>query len=215
MAKNLTFNQLKLQFMLKFFTLLLASAILSLTAVAQTKNTNQFGVSAGLNFATVTTSAYTNSDYRTGFNFGISLDHFFSESWSIKGKLAYDQKGWKGYLETPTDQFNTTYNLDYLTIPVMANWHFGRTKNWYLNFGPYVGILLNAKETTGGSDVKNIFNTTDAGLDVGIGVKFPVSEKAKFFIEVNGQGGIADILKDNTYSALRNSVSNLNIGLNF
>jgi hypothetical protein len=97
----------------------------------------------------------------------------------------------------------------------MANWHFGRTRNWYLNFGPYVGFLLNAKETAGSTPLNEVFNTVDAGLDAGIGIKFRISDKAKFFIELNGQGGVTDIIKDNGGSALRNSTSALNVGINF
>jgi hypothetical protein len=201
--------------MIKFFTTLLVALIISTAAFSQTKGTNEFGVNIGYNASTVV-SSNDNADYKSGFNFGVSLDHYFSESWSIKGKLVYDQKGWaNGYIDNGNDTYFTDYKLDYLTIPVMANWHFGRTKNWYLNFGPYVGILLNAKTSVGGLDVKDFFNTTDVGLDAGIGIKFPVSNKAKFFIELNGQGGVTDIGKGNTGDALRNSVSNINIGLNF
>ncbi len=54
----------------------------------------------------------------------------------------YDQKGWDdGTITDVNGTFITDYNLNYLTVPVMANWHFGRTKNWYLNFGAYTAIL--------------------------------------------------------------------------
>jgi hypothetical protein len=195
----------------KFFTTLLVVLGISTTAFSQTKGTNEVSINVGYNASTVTASNLS-ADYKSGFNAGIALDHYFSESWSIKVKAAYDQKGWANgfYGNSAAD-----YKLDYVTIPVMANWHFGRTKNWYLNFGPYVGFLLNASETSHGTDVKPFFSTTDAGLDVGIGVKFPVSDKAKFFIELNGQGGIADINKGNSGTTIRNSVSNINIGFAF
>ncbi|WP_233496696.1 outer membrane beta-barrel protein [Mucilaginibacter hurinus] len=50
----------------------------------------------------------------------------------------------------------TNYKLDYLTIPVMANWHFGRTKNWYLHFGPYVAFLLNVKTSIANTDINQL-----------------------------------------------------------
>ncbi|MCQ6956606.1 porin family protein [Mucilaginibacter aquariorum] len=202
--------------MTKIFTTLLVVLGISTTAFSQTKGTTQFGATIGYNASTVTASGLTNSDYRSGFNIGIVADHYFSESWSIKVKALYDQKGWNsGYLETGNGSYTTNYQLDYLTIPVMANWHFGRTKNWYLNFGPYLSFLLNAKETANSMDVKSIFSSTDAGLDVGIGIKFPVSNSTKFFIELNGLAGVSDLVKDNQGSTLRSSVSAINIGLNF
>jgi outer membrane protein W len=203
--------------MQKIFTTLLVVLGIYTTASAQTAGTTEFGVNVGYNGATVTTgNGQTNSDYRSGFNAGVSVDYYFSDRWSIKGKLIYDQKGWSnGFIDDGSGEIATDYKLNYLTIPVLANWHFGRTRNWYLNFGPYVGILLNATETAGGTDVKEFFNTADIGLDLGIGIKFPVSDKTKFFIELNGQGGATDLIKDNTGSSLRNSLSSINIGLNF
>ena len=97
----------------------------------------------------------------------------------------------------------------------MANWHFGNKKNWYLNFGPYVGFLLDAKETQFDTDLKDYFNSTDFGLALGIGVKIPVSDKLKLFFEYEGQGGVSDIFKVNEFSRVTNSRSSLNIGLNF
>jgi hypothetical protein len=129
--------------------------------------------------------------------------------------LIYDQKGWDNGFFSASNSGITDYKLDYLTIPVMANWHFGKTRNWYLNFGPYVGILLNAKESAMGMDLKEVFNSTDIGFDAGIGIKFPIAEKAKLFIELNGQGGATDLIKDNTGTTLRNSVSSINVGINF
>ena len=200
----------------KFYTTLIAVLAISSAAFSQTKGTTQFGITLGYNAATVTTSNLTNSDYRSGVNAGFVVDHYFSERWSFKSKAIYDQKGWNsGYLNYGGNSVRTDYHLDYLTIPLMANWHFGRTKNWYLNFGPYLGFLLSAKESTGNEDIKNAFNTFDGGLDVGIGVKFPVSNNKKFFIELNGTGGASDIIKNNQGSSIRNSVSAINIGLAF
>jgi len=199
-----------------FVTILILSAICT-TALAQTKGNTEFGVNIGLNGATVTTNQYTNTSYRTGFNAGVSGEYYFSDRWGVKVKLSYEQKGWNdgsiGYGNGPS--FSTDYKLDYITIPVMANWHFGRTRNWYLNFGPYVGILINAKLTASADDAKALFNTVDGGLAAGIGIKFPVAPHTKLFIEINGQGGASDIVKNNTDAALRNSVSQINVGLNF
>ena len=203
--------------MQKFFTILLVALGAGTTVFSQTRGTTEFGVNVGYNAATVTTGdGQANSDYRSGFNLGVSADYYFSDAWSIKGKLIYDQKGWNnGYFDDGSGSITTDYKLNYLTIPVLANWHFGRTRNWYLNFGPYVGVLLSASETATGMDLKDVFNTTDVGFDLGIGVKFPISDRAKLFIELNGQGGGTDLIKDNTGSTLRNSLSSFNIGINF
>lgn len=202
--------------MYKFLSTLTVAVVFSATAFGQTKGTTQFGLHLGLNTSNVYAGNIPNYDLRTGFNAGLSVEHYFSESWSFKGRLLYDQKGWDlGYLSDGNKSYVTNYKLDYLTIPVLANWHFGRKKNWYLDFGPYLSFLLNAKESTGGMDVKDLFSTTDAGLDLGIGVKFPVSNTTKFFIELNAEAGLSDIAKNNSGSTLRSTVSAINVGFLF
>ena len=187
-------------------------------ANAQEQGSIEFGVGAGVNFSTVTEGDNTsnNGGSRTAFNAGISGDFFFSDRWSIKVKAQYDSKGWKnGYVE---DYNTNTYSegpmkLNYITVPVMANWHFGKTRNWYLNFGPYVGFLANAKIE--GYDAKYAFKSVDSGLALGIGVKIPVSERCKVFIEYDGQAGLTNIAKESDGESFKNSRSALNVGLCF
>jgi len=184
---------------------------------AQKSGDVEFGVNLGFNKSTVADNK-TTSDAGTGFNIGGSVDYYFSNRWSLKGKLIYDQKGWDNdYIEDyyTGNVYPTNFNVNYLTVPVMANWHFGRTRNWYLNFGPYIGFLLSAKDTHFGADVSSAFNATDFGLALGIGVKIPVSDKIKIFMEFDGQGGSTDIFKDNPYSNVTNSRSSFNVGINF
>jgi hypothetical protein len=197
--------------MKNLFTTLILVLALCPVAFSQTKGTNEFDVTIGYNASTVSTTN-VNADYRSGFNGGVAAEHYFSDTWGFKAKVLYDQKGWANGFSGNTD---TDFSLGYLTVPLLADWHFGRTRNWYLNFGPYVSFLLNAKTITDGQDVKTYFNNTDGGLDIGIGVKFPVANNVKFFIEANGEGGVVDIAKGNSASAIRNSVSAINIGLNF
>lgn len=204
--------------MKKILTLLVVSLGSYAAAVAQQKNNFEFGFHVGYNLATVTTSNQTNSNYRNAFNASAVGDYFFSDSWSIKAKVGYDQKGWdKGYL-TNLDNgqtFTTDYRINYLTIPVMANWHFGKKKNWYLNFGPYFGILLNATESKFNTDLKEFIHNRDIGIDLGIGVKLPVASKVKVLLELDGQAGITDLFKQNQGYQIRSSRSSFNAGLLF
>jgi outer membrane protein W len=197
-----------------FTTLLILSGIYSV-AFAQTKNTTEFGLNIGYNAASVAYSGSSeNSDYTSGFNAGVSIEHYFSDRWSIKAKAIYDQKGWgNGFIsyDDGTEVDGVNFHLNYLTIPVMANWHFGRTRNWYLHFGPYVGILLNSTESSNsGVDFQDVFTKTDIGLDLGLGVKFPVSKHVNLFIEVDGQGGFNNIFTEG--ESVQNVRSSINFG---
>ncbi len=190
------------------------------TANAQSKGSIEFGLGAGLNLSTITSSDfYGNPDTNVSFNFNGSAEYYFSDRWGIKAGLMYDRKGWdNGGLtdfETGTT-IETDINLNYLTIPVMANWHFGGKRNWYLNFGPYVGFLMSAKDTELDIDLKDSHNTVDAGLALGIGVKIPVSNFIKIFIEYQEQAGFVDIFKDSDgFDPVLNSRSAFNVGVNF
>lgn len=119
--------------------LLIATLVFSVcTLSAQDKGDVQFGAHAGLNIATVSSGLFT-ADAKVSFNFGGQAEYFFSDSWGIKARLIYDKKGWSNgflYFEDTFESTTTDYSLDYLSVPVTANWHFGGNRQWYLNFGP-------------------------------------------------------------------------------
>lgn len=200
-----------------FITILFCTAFYSLS-FAQTSSGTEFGVNVGYNSAYVTAGSGFNSAAISGFNAGASAEYYFSDRWSIKGKLIFDQKGWgNGFISdnNGNDINGVDFKLNYLTIPVMANWHFGHRRNWYLNFGPYAGILLSAKERQDNIDVKSEFNTADFGLDLGIGIKFPIGQNANLFIEADGQGGVTNIFKNSNGGTAENARSSLNFGFTF
>ena len=193
-----------------FITMLFALGSIT-TSSAQDKGDLEFGVNIGYNSSSIT-DGYLAADNGSGVNIGLAADYFFSDSWSIKTKLIYDQKGWNN---DNLGNGRTNINLDYLTIPVMANWHFAKKRNWYLNFGPYVGFLMTAEDSKNGIDVKDALNTTDFGIAFGIGVKIPVSNKLKIYFEYDAQSGFSDIFKDNPAGSVQGYRGAFNVGLNF
>lgn len=200
--------------MKKVFLLFLT--VFSTTAFSQGKGDVEFGFTIGGNLSNITQADYTYS-YAVGYNAGISMEYYFSNSWGIKSKLMYDKLGWNDdfIYNTITDSFViTNFRLDYLTIPVMADYHFGNQKEFYFNFGPYVGILLNAHDTRFNSDVKEFFNPTDFGLMLGVGYIQLLSDKVKFFVGFDAHGGVVDIVKYNENPTVLNSCMNFNIGVN-
>jgi hypothetical protein len=183
-------------------------------ARAQDKGNIEFGVNAGFNGSYIADS-YGSADYRSGFNAGASADFYFSRNWSLKVKAIYDRKGWNNDFVSDNSGtlYRTNYQLDYVTVPLMANVHLGYKRNWYINFGPYVGFLVNAEDTRFNTDVKSEFNSTDVGIAAGIGVKIPVSNYAKIFLEYDLQGGFTDVFKyDSDAVNVRNA---FNVGINF
>ncbi len=210
--------------MKKHLSTLAILVCVGLTTFAQQKGNVEVGINVGLNFAKLTTNNYyenQGTDFVTGLTTGISGEYYFSNSWGIKAKINYNQKGWGNgfYTDINGNTTTTDFKLNYVTIPLMANWHFGRTKNWYLNFGPYIGFLTSATATATGTDVKSYINSTDAGLAYGIGVKIPLSDNVKFFAEYQIESGLANIsnnsTNDNNSTTLLNSSFGLNVGAIF
>lgn len=178
----------------------------------------EFGVGVGINRASITNNAQysVNPGAIWEPSFFASADYSFSTLFSTKIKVIYDSKGWGDgiYSQGTTTVTGVYYPLKYVTVPVTANFHFGRDNNWYVMGGPYVGFLLSAKNDYNNADLKSSFNSTDAGIDAGIGYKFPVSKSLKIFIEYDGQWGFSNILP-NTADGANNTRSAFSVGLNF
>jgi hypothetical protein len=205
-----------------FITGLIISGFYSVSNAQAKPGTLDFGANIGLNEGALIENgtAFTYTPL-LGFNAAASLEYYFSDRWSFKGKLIFDQKGWSNSYAYAGEENgvaiypNVNFNLNYLTVPLMANWHFGKTRSWYLHFGPYIGFLLSDKDVPDNVVIKPTYNTIDVGLDLGIGVKFPVSKTFNLFLEADGQGGFINIFKGtNDGSSVQNDRSSLNFGFN-
>lgn len=181
----------------------------------------ELGVDVGYNFFLILNSRGI-SGVNDGINFACTVDYYFSDRWSLKGKVIYDQKGWDGEIYFGPgfwirSEYDKIYELNYITVPIMANLHFGKKRNWYVDFGPYVGFLLDAENNTTGSSIKNVLNPIDFGFAYGIGVKIPINNNLKFFAEIDEQVGFKNIFKDFNYDYNNeyglNIRGSLNVGL--
>lgn len=155
-----------------------------------------------------------NYDLRTSFAGGAVVEYYFNNRWSLRSGLLYDAMGAK-------DAFGNVDKLNYLTIPINVNWHFGKKRNWFLNFGPAVSFLMSAKsELINGTeiDIKNVVSSVDVGFDVGIGYKFDLSDNMQLAIDYQGLNGFVDVVKEGEITLLsdiKNARSSFNVGLVF
>ncbi len=176
----------------------------------------EFGINAGYGFSYIDYGDSYSSILGT-FNAAISADYYFSDTWGLKIKVIYDQKGSSDgslYDNMGNEIDGLKARFNYITVPVMASWHFGMNQNWYQNFGPYVGFLNSVK--IGGYNVKGDFNTIDGGLSEITGVKFPMSNRKSLFIELEIQQGVVDIAKyDSSDTQSWIDRGSINVGLNF
>ena len=149
--------------------------------------------------------AKLNNDPISSVNLGVNADYFFNSRWSLRSGLFFQTMGSKysdGY-------FNYKETLKYVTIPLNANWHFGSTRKWYLNFGPSFGFLTSAENN--GEDIKDKAESFQLGLNVGIGYKIEVSKDFSILIDYQGMSGLTEIAKDSEIP-IKNQYSSFNVG---
>ncbi len=164
----------------------------------------------GINLATYYAgSSDVTFNNRNSFSAGIVSEYYFNNRWSLRSGLLYDPMGAK-------DGFDNVDKLNYLTVPLNANWHFGSNRNWYLNFGLGLSFLLSAEgELSDGTtfDIKDNVPGTDFGLMIGIGYKFDISDNFQLYIDYQGYGGFTNLDEGNNLPFdVRNSRSAFNIG---
>ena len=97
--------------------------------------------------------------WNTSPRFALGTDVYYSsEGGQRNGMQALDGSSLSAQVP-PGTYFYADYNneciLNYINVPIMAKYYFPLSKysRLYLNFGPYVGFLLNARQITSGSSV--------------------------------------------------------------
>ena len=154
-------------------------------------------------------NANLNNSAITGVNVGVGVDYYFNDRWSLHSGLFYQKMG----STYPINSFQSIEDeLFYLTIPVNANWHFGSTRKWYLNFGPSIGFSTSGK--SGGVNVSESVNSPQIGLNYGIGYKIFVSNNVSIVLDYQGMTGLTDVEKNSRIS-YKNAYGAFNVGLVF
>jgi hypothetical protein len=144
-----------------------------------------------------------NLDSRAAVNFGVKADYYFNDRWSLRSGLSYDAMG--ASLQGLPD-----LKLDYIHVPINANWHFGSTRKWNLNFGVSPGFLASAD--LGGEDIKDDFKSFQLGISYGIGYKLEISDTFSILFDGQGLVGLSNILEDSDDFTRLNAGSSFNVG---
>lgn len=178
----------------------------SFLANAQMREKGNFEITPHLGFSDFYFSNESNesSGSLNSANYGILADYFFNNRWSIRSGLLYEPMG--------ASDSSATFKLNYLNIPVNADWHFGSTRKWNLNFGLSPSFLMSAKLR--GENIKENTNSFQLGLNLGIGYKLEVSEKFSVLFDYQLFSSFTDTFKnsDPVFSGITNVGSNFNIG---
>ncbi|MFI1771481.1 porin family protein [Thalassobellus citreus] len=198
---------------MKKLLLFIAIAVFGLSNMTAQSDSGDFTIApqVGLNLSNYTSSESLTNKIRTSFDAGVIAEYYFSDRWSLRSGLLYDSKGTK----VSQSGYDVIDKLNYIALPIHANWHFGSERNWFLNFGPTLGVLISAKSDlpSGEIDIKDGMNSFDAGLGVGIGYKFDLADDTQLYIQYQGYNGFISIIDANF--SLFNASSALNFGVVF
>lgn len=139
-----------------------------------------YGVKAGTNFAVQSGIAeyFNNSNIRVGLHAGLAGSYDLGNKTMLISELNYDQAG--------SHSSSVTEKYDYLTLPVLFDYSFGKTDKkgmtMHLNAGPYVSYLVNAKrdeKVNGSTTTTNLYsdsNKGEFGAMLGVGLIQPVGK---------------------------------------
>ena len=158
----------------------------------------------GFSFSNIDGDYVEDLNDRESFNLGAVGDYYFNDRWSIRSGLVYNRMG--------ASIFGLDLNLDYLNIPLNANWHFGSTRKWNLNFGFTPGFLMQAE--TEGTDLEDFVESFQLCLSFGIGYKLEISEKFSVLFDYQGLYGFTNLNSEGVDTNY-NYGSSLNLGAVF
>ena len=148
----------------------------------------QFTIQAGVNASSWRASfegITVETDSRAGFHLGATYSTPVSNKFMFKPGLLYSQKG----ANFGDGFFNVDAVQNYLEVPLTFVYQNNPAKGFFAEGGPYIGFLLSAESE--GEDIKETFNSTDLGINLGLGYDF-----GKILIGVRGGLGITNIAVD-------------------
>ena len=157
----------------------------------------KYGAKAGLNMSNFGGDA-EGTDMKVGFQVGGFAEIKVSDKFAVQPELDFDGT-------------TVTENLNYIVVPVMAK-YFAAEK-FSIEAGPQIGFLMSAKAKADGEsvDIKDEFNSTDFGLNVGFGYDFTEN----IGVGLRYTAGLSNIAKDSGDFKVNNTNIALTVGYKF
>lgn len=197
--------------------------VLSVGAISAQES--RFGVKGGLNLSTLTTDDFDDKNLKPGFHIGVFNKVSLGEVFAIQPELLYITKGAKYSYDNALVKGDSKFNLNYIELPVKLVVNL--LDIFEVQFGPYVGYLVDAKLETN-AEVLNFWNVNsedeidrkqfkdfDYGLSLGVGLNLE-----PLIVGVNYNLGLTpvaaeDKISDDILSGAKNSVIQVYVGIKF
>lgn len=141
---------------------------------------------------------------RSSIRLAVLGDYYLNDRWSVRSGIEILNMGDSGFLF-----FQRDLELNYVNVLIHANWHFGSTRKWNLNFGFSPGFLTKAEEN--GADVTDIIESFQLGFSYGVGYKLEITENFGFLFDVQAFAGLSNY-RSTTGSDEQNVAASWSIG---
>ncbi len=200
---------------MKFLKVITAATVMLATVGMSAQERDiAIGVKGGVNFATVTGNDANSPDSRTSFHVGLLTEFPMNEMFSIQAEALYSGQGFKGNF-SGTDGDKVEYQLDYISIPVLAKLYI--TRGLSVEVGPQFSFKINDEfdfnPNSDGGDI-NLDNTSYAAKDfeVAVGAGLTFQTEMGFFASGRYNYGLTEIIEN---TDLKNSVFQVGVGYKF
>jgi Outer membrane protein beta-barrel domain len=174
--------------------------------------TPKIGASSFAESITNTNGNNGNTASISGVEFGVTADYYFNNRWSLRSGVVFDKMGSKTNLRG----ISSEDILNYISVPINANWHFGSTRKWNLNFGLSPSFLRSASYTLNGTKKEfptNVINSFQLGITFGIGYKIEITKRFGILLDAQFFNGLTNLNNSDYVSgSYKNGGSSFNIG---
>jgi len=170
---------------------LFIALLASFVANAQVREKGAVEISPFAGFATSKHYGDFVSDNKSliSATFGVDADFYFNNRWSIKIGAQYQRLGAR--INTSIGPYSLPNGRDVyakekitnLAVPLHASYHFGKKRNWYINFGPTLTYTVAYAMDNENVNVNDLSRRFDGGLGVGVGYKFIINERFSIAID--------------------------------
>lgn len=147
--------------------------------------------------------------------FGVTADFYLNNRWSLRTGLEYQTLGSSVYtselINNPQDNYYYRYfyeseKLNFVAIPIHANIHIGKSRNWHINFGPTVSFLTGANFGGEKVEIDNL-RKEHVGFGLGFGYRFNIHEN--FSLGIEHQEYISFTNNLNTFNSYGSFIGNI------
>jgi hypothetical protein len=173
----------------------------------------RFGISGGAGASYLLGDHFFSDNNQHTFSYAAGLYGIASfGDIEVKLQLLYEAKGdgyeftviTPGQPEFDSDKAQSTRRYSYITIPLMASYRFGSSKNFGVGLGPYVAFLTQQKpkSTIGDQEFEygsaEDWNSFDMGLSLSVDYRYGLTKNWFLTAEATGNLGLIDMYKENS-----------------